>query len=395
MLSAKYLQQSFNHALVIGKFYPPHLGHCLLIRNAATAAKYVTVVVMASHEEHLSLHLRVEWLRATFIVAPHVRIVGIMDDVPVDYENEGIWQAHIALMREALLQADEKFGVAPIVDTTFTSEAYGERMARYFNAIPVEVDVDRSLMPVSGTKIRNDLIGQWHFLPKATQAGLCHRIVIVGGESTGKTTLAQALAASLRKKGGVHGSTPFVPEYGREYNQLKLRIMQAQARAKGQPKPSIFDCQWSSEEFVTIAQVQTNWEHEAANQGSPLIICDTDAFATRFWHQRYMRFDNVELANLVLQLPQRSLYILSSIDDVPFEQDGLRDGEAIRHAMHQSFKDALHNQIVPWLEVKGSVSERVAQALAAINQLRHPFETKHSDLLIKNHSVIISREASP
>ena len=307
MLSPKHLRHSFNHVLVIGKFYPPHQGHCLLIRNAAAAAQYVTVVVMASHVESLPLEHRVAWLRTSFTSTPHVRVVGVMDDVPVDYEDETIWQAHIGLMRKGVLQADAQFGTTPEVDATFTSEDYGERMAKYFNATPVEVDVERNLVSVSGTAVRNDLIGQWSFLPKATQMGLCHRIVIVGGESTGKTTLAQSLAKALRIRGGVYASTAFVPEYGREYNQLKLRIMQAKARVQGQPEPSVFDCEWSSEEFVSIARMQTTWEHEAATQGSPHIICDTDVFATMFWHKRYMGFDSIELSEFFSELPSRSL----------------------------------------------------------------------------------------
>lgn len=376
MRSPKLLQRSFEHALVIGKFYPPHLGHCLLIRNAAAAAKFVTVVVMANSEERLPLESRVAWLRAHFSGAAHVRIVGVVDDVPVDYEDEAIWQAHIDLMRTGIIQAEALFGAAPQIDATFTSEHYGERMAKYFNATPVVVDVSRALVPTSGTAVRNDLIGQWGFLPKSTQMGLCHRIVIVGGESTGKSTLAKALTEAIRRQAGVYALTPIVSEYGREYNQLKLRVMQAQAKIQGLPEPTVFDCQWFSEEFVTIAQTQSAWEHDATAQGSPFIICDTDAFATHFWHRRYMGCDNDELTALVSKLPPRSLYILPSIDDVPFEQDGLRDGEAIRHEMHEQFKNALRMQKTTWIEVKGSVSERVAQALAAIEKLCHPFETQ-------------------
>ena len=54
---------SFSHALVIGKFYPPHAGHEYLIRAAADAARNVTVVVMAADVESIPLDLRVAWLK--------------------------------------------------------------------------------------------------------------------------------------------------------------------------------------------------------------------------------------------------------------------------------------------------------------------------------------------
>lgn len=378
MPSLDFLQGSFKHGLVIGKFYPPHLGHCLLIRNAAAASQRVTVVVMASRAEQLDLDVRVACLRETFSQMEHVRVVGIWDDVPVDYDDESVWLAHIALMRDGVALADEEFDNTLPVDAVFTSESYGERMAGYFDAVSVQVDVPRVLMPVSGTATRTDLYTNWRFLPTSVQRYLCHRVVVVGGESSGKSTLAQALTNALVERGGVWANTPCVPEYGREYNQLKLRIMQGQARRLGQTEPSVFDCEWRSQEFVTIARMQTAWEQIAAAQGSPVMVCDTDAFATLFWHERYMGGGYAALQALVAELPKRSLYVLPDIRDVRFEQDGLRDGEHVRFDMHDRFRQALQNQSVPWLEVRGSVMERVAQTMHAIDQLRHPFETQIS-----------------
>ena len=48
-------------------------------------------------------------------------------------------------------------------------------------------------------------------------------------------------------------------------------------------------------------------------------------------------------------------------DEIPFEQDGLRDGEHLRGWMTQRFRDRLRE---PWIEVHGSVEERVDQVLA-------------------------------
>ena len=376
------LSNTFHHGLVIGKFYPPHLGHCLLIRNAALASKIVTVVVMASTAELIPLKSRVEWLKSTFIEEKNVRIVGVIDDVAIDYEDEKIWLAHINLMHLGLEIANTTYSEAPPIDAVFSSEHYGTKMAKYFNAVAVQVDIDRNLVPTSGTAVRQNLIQQWSFLPQATQSGLCHRVVIVGGESSGKTTLAKALCQALQKRAGVFTNTQFVPEFGREYSQLKLRVLQGQAKFNQESSidnghlkiPTLFDCQWWSEEFLHIAKIQTNWENQASKMGSPIMIADTDAFATGFWHKRYMGFDNLELNDWIKNLPARSLYILPTIYDVPFEQDGLRDGEHIRHQMHQEFQLALQSQKTKWIEVSGPVELRVKQALIAIDQLHHAFE---------------------
>ncbi|MDF2492268.1 MAG: nadR, partial [Microbacterium sp.] len=53
-------------------------------------------------------------------------------------------------------------------------------------------------------------------------------------------------------------------------------------------------------------------------------------------------------------------------DEIPFVQDGTRDGEHIRHGMQERFRRVLSEQSVPWLEVRGSVPARVAAALPAV-----------------------------
>ncbi|HVL16249.1 MAG TPA: hypothetical protein VM529_26995, partial [Gemmata sp.] len=55
--------------------------------------------------------------------------------------------------------------------------------------------------------------------------------------------------------------------------------------------------------------------------------------------------------------------------EIPFVQDGLRDGEHVRHAMHGWFEEALRSQSVPWVIVRGSREERLRAAIAAVNKL--------------------------
>lgn len=49
-----------RHGLIIGKFYPPHAGHHLLVRTAAAVCSRVTVVVMAAEMESVPLQRRVD-----------------------------------------------------------------------------------------------------------------------------------------------------------------------------------------------------------------------------------------------------------------------------------------------------------------------------------------------
>jgi nicotinamide riboside kinase len=62
------------------------------------------------------------------------------------------------------------------------------------------------------------------------------------------------------------------------------------------------------------------------------------------------------------------LYLLTG-DEIPFGQDGLRDGEGIRHQMHQWFEEALPRTGVPWVSIRGSREERLACSMAAVRSL--------------------------
>ena len=76
-----------------------------------------------------------------------------MDDLAVDYHDDHLWAAHVELMREGIRLADRLRPTTRPVDAVFTSEPYGEEMARRFDATPVCLDPCRDVYPVSGTKL--------------------------------------------------------------------------------------------------------------------------------------------------------------------------------------------------------------------------------------------------
>lgn len=353
---------TFKHGLVIGKFYPPHAGHHYLIRAAADHCEQVTVVAMAASHENIPLEVRVSCLREAFSALPHVATVGVVDDIPVDYDDPDIWLKHVALMREGVTAADE-FRLPAPVDAVFTSEPYGIELARHFSAVPVCLDQSRLLYPVSGTSVRQSPSAQWEHLDPAIRSWLALRVVIVGAESTGKTTLSQALAASLRTQGGIWTRTEWVPEYGRERSQNKLAILRGQAMAAGRPQPAMDAVSWHSDEFLEIACRQASLEEESARRGGPTLIADTDAFATSIWHERYLGHRSCSIEATMPATSHRRLYLLTDVDSVPFEQDGMRDGESVRGWMHSVFKQRLDEMHCQWHLITGNKDDFLQQAL--------------------------------
>jgi len=173
------------------------------------------------------------------------------------------------------------------------------------------------------------------------------RVAIVGAESTGKTTLAQQLAE--------HFNTVWVPEYGREYTEVSVG------------REAFFDYKWRDEEFVHIAHKQLELEEQLAGNAHRVLICDTDVLATCIWQERYMGQCSAEV-DRISRRRRYDLYLLTDCD-IPFRQDGLRDGEHLRQWMTNRFRDELKDRRLPWILICGNKEHRLETAIAEIAKL--------------------------
>lgn len=318
-----------RRGLIVGKFYPPHRGHKHLIDAARSQVDELSVIVCRKPYEQPPGELRAAWLRE---IHPDVRVI-LIDDA-LDADDSRLWAEN----------SIRWLGFTP--DVVFTSEDYGDSFAHYLGCQHVMIDKERRVVPVSGTKVRANPLAYWDFLESPVRAYYAKRVCLVGAESTGKTTLSQALAE--------HYKTVWVAEYGREYTERKV------AEEEGY--------EWRSEEFTHIAQVQCEQEDEAARRANKVLICDTDAFATGIWHRRYMNESAPEVEAIVAQARRPDLYLLTDVD-TPFIQDGLRDGELIRTWMHETFIAELTAQERPFRCLNGSFHERLGRAIEYIDEI--------------------------
>lgn len=331
-------KSQYGLGVVIGKFLPPHRGHRHLIETAISRCERVVVIVCGKPTDPIPGELRAEWLRELTAAAE----VMLIDDRN-DENDSRIWAENTIRW----------LGRAP--DAVFTSEGYGDAYAAHLGCVHESVDPARVQVPCSGTAVRSDPFAMWDHIDAPVRGWYAKRIVIVGAESTGTTTLARDLAEAL--------GTVWVPEYGREYSEEK--------QARG-------ETEWRSEEFLMVAREQTRRENEAARRANRILVCDTNTFATRLWHRRYMGFDLPELAALSSSC-RADLYLLTG-DEIPFVQDGLRDGEHIRHDMHRWFEQELARQNSPWHLVRGNPDSRISQACRHIHFLLRPRSSNISSL---------------
>lgn len=339
----------FHHGLLIGKFYPPRLGHHAGIRAAASRCREFTVLVMAAAVESIPLEQRVDWLSDEHRDDVNLQVLGIRCDAPLDITDEQVWAAQVAVMQAALRVAH-----APAVDAVFCGDDYGNELARRFGAAAVRLD-----RYGSSTAVRRDLAAHWDELAPATRAGLTTRVVVVGAESTGTTTVARALAKHYRSRGGVWTATRCVGEYGREYTEIKQREQQV----------GIHELIWEQLDFDEVATVQTRSEEEAARAGSPLLVCDTDAFATAVWERRYLG-SSARRDQAWTKVPPRAVYLITDHQSVPWEDDGWREGDLdLRTAMTGWFIEELTTAGHSWVLLTGEFKERLKLAIRTIDPL--------------------------
>ena len=166
------------------------------------------------------------------------------------------------------------------------------------------------------------------------------RVALLGGESSGKTTLAIALAQAL--------GTAWVPEYGRQrWEELRETL--------------------SVNELVRVAQRQVALEAETATlaglRASHWLVCDTTPLTTL----QYCLHDHGQAPPALKALARRS-YDLTVLcqPDFEFVQDGCRRDDGFRAAQHAWTLARLAEAGVQPLVVDGSVAHRVHQVLQHI-----------------------------
>ena len=324
----------FERGLVIGKFCPLHRGHELLIRTALERCDEVLLLSYTRPEfAHCEPLERRRWFAMRFPAEryPGLRwqVLDSTDPVPHNDDPEAV---HRRFCGE---QCVARFGCVP--DAVFTSEAYGPGFAAALSAqfartvTHVPVDPGRVAVPVSATQLRTDLFGHRDRIAPEVFAGLVPRIGVIGGESSGKTTLAHALAERLPQ-------TLCAAEYGRErWVERGGRLDEA--------------------DLLHIAETQVEREEALAlRDGCRRVIGDTTPLTTLFYcledqgrapprlHEWAIRYYDL----LVLCEP-----------DFAFVQDGTRRDDAFRLRQHQWYLDRLASRSERVLRAGGPLEHRL------------------------------------
>jgi|TARA_R110000751_G_scaffold188817_1_gene294791 HTH-type transcriptional repressor of NAD biosynthesis genes len=173
----------------------------------------------------------------------------------------------------------------------------------------------------------------------------CIKVVLFGPESSGKTTLAKALAA--------HYNAAWVPEYMRIYLQ-----------AKWDEKNEI--C--TKEDLIPIARGQMQLENKISAKENDYVFCDTNLDELIVYSKYYYDGFCPELIINAAAPASYNLYLLTYID-TPWENDDLRDRPNDRLVLFSIFEKYLKDNNLPYVILKGTREERFQIAVKAIEHI--------------------------
>jgi NadR type nicotinamide-nucleotide adenylyltransferase len=341
------MSKRFQHGLVVGKFSPLHRGHEFVINRALEECAEV-VLISYSRPEMLGCEAarRDQWVSSLF---PQVRHLAVTDErlhewikpgqtpreVPANDADEKIHRRFCGFLCQHIL------GVT--VDAVFTSEDYGdgfaEELTLYFResqpTLPVVthvlVDRNRQKLPISGTQLRQNIHAHRELVSPLVYASFVQRVCLLGGESSGKSTLAEALAKEF--------GTSHVAEYGRELWDDKSGALVL-------------------EDMRHIAEVQIQREEATAKHANRFLFCDTSPLTTVFY-SRHM-FGKAEPA--LERLAERAYdFTVLCAPDFAFVQDGTRQPEDFRMRQHEWYLSELSRRQIPYFTVTGSIENRIQQ----------------------------------
>ena len=320
-----------KRGLIIGKFCPLHKGHQLLIDTALSEMDELHLWSWSDPEfAQFPPSLREHWLRTMY---PQAK-VEVLSSKSVALRFPGL-----VMPRNSAPDIEHQVFVAQLwqrligspLHSVYTSETYGDQLVTVLNKLllqPTEVrhrmvDHQRTRIPISGTQLRSSWQPEW--LDQIVHKTARKRVVFLGAESTGKSTLS---AWASRALGGVT-----ISEYGRTLWEQKQGNLVFQ-------------------DMLQIANIQVSLEESADH---PWQFCDTSPLTTLFYsHSLFGKSDPA-----LEQLSQRS-YDLTFLctADFPMVQDGTRQNESFRQKQEAWYLAELRRRNIPYTSLVGELTER-------------------------------------
>lgn len=318
-----------------GSFDPLHIGHLHdVIRAASLCEELYVMISWCDGRETIPKELRYRWIYNNSKHLSNVKII-LVEDKALDkeeYNTDYYWEKGAN---------DIKRAVGKPIDVVFCGTDYlgSNRFESLYCPESKVIYFDRQEVPISSTDLRFDIYKNWQYIPPICRSHYVKRVLVVGSESTGKSTLVQNLAIAY--------NTNFVREIGRDTCEV----------AGGEGFMNVEDLY---ENFLR----QKTEEIKAIEYSNKLLFVDTDATTTKFY-SRFLLSDKEEIkkcnniADSITAINRFDL-VLFLEPTVDFIQDGTRSEEISynREEYSRQIKNLLDEQNIVYHCISGDYLER-------------------------------------
>lgn len=323
-----------------GAFNPLHMGHLSCMIQAANLCKKLYIVVCDGAERgEIDIRIKYRWIYQLTKHIGNVQLLILPDRLPNKAEySEEHWLADSKYIKEQIGEP---------IDVVFFGDDYGEG-SFWHQCYPESEKYCFPRNEISSTALRAAPLLHWDWLPQVVRPHYVKKILLIGAESAGKSTLTINLAN--------YYNTNYVEEAGREISQR-----------------SGTDVLMLQEDFTEILLKQKLNQMKAAELSNKVLFIDTDALITRFFLdflEGSEKDRNRVLSEAIDGLNEYDL-ILFLEPDVPFVQDGDRSEiiAADRKKYSDQIKALFESRGHSVVSIDGNYQQRFLQAVEQVDRL--------------------------
>lgn len=254
-----------------GTFAPCHVGHFEQIIRAKRENRHAVVILSGYQGDRgekigINLEHRSRAMRQLLKNDTNVTVLQL-DETDIPRYPAG-WEPWLEMLQSLIDQAIATLNFDVKKVTFYMGEKeYVEPLKNHFEAVYTNADVlmtmvDRKILGISGTEIRETPILNWDYVTRPFRRFFVQNVLITGAPNSGKSILAEDLARRY--------STSYSVEYVKDY--LKEHQLVAS------------DLDARDFHAIGIGQFELNRKHIHSNATRKIFFADTDVLYTKVYN---------------------------------------------------------------------------------------------------------------